>query len=102
MVYEVKFHKFAEEEIEEAILYHQDVRAGLEQLFYEDYLFLENRLEQNPFQFPIVDSGIRKALFPKFSYALFFTIEIDSVKILAILHQKKKPQRLTSRLKDTF
>jgi len=102
MVYEVKFHKFAEEELDEAILYHKNVREGLEQFFYEDYLSIEERLEQNPFQFPISDSGIRKALFTKFQYILYFTIQIDSIKILAILHQKSKPLRLTSRLRDTF
>lgn len=102
MVYEVKFHRFAQVEFEESILYYRNKKEGLDQLFFEYYISIEARLESNPFQFPLVQSGIRKATFQRFPYLIFFTLDRGYVCILSIVHQKRKPKNLLNRLKDTF
>jgi len=98
MAYRLDFHPEAEAEFEEAIAWYQEQRNGLEQEFFDDYLVLENRLEDNPDQFPTVLENIRRANFHRFPYSLFFEIEQDSIFIYAVFHQSRNPQEWKKRV----
>lgn len=48
MAYRLEFHPEPEAEFDEAIAWYQEQRDGLEQEFFDEYLVLESRLEDNP------------------------------------------------------
>lgn len=92
MAYRLDFHPEAEAEFEEAIAWYASQREGLELEFFEDYLALENSLEQNPHQFPAVIDEIRRANFRRFPYSIFFESDQAAVLILAVFHQSRNPE----------
>lgn len=98
MAYRLEFHPEAEAEFDEAIVWYQEQRDGLEQEFFDDYLVLESRLEANPDQFPAVLENIRRANFHRFPYSLFFEIEQDSIFIYAVFHQSRNPEEWQKRM----
>jgi len=98
MAYRLDFHPEAEAEFEEAIAWYESQREGLEQEFFEDYLVLENHLEQNPHQFPAVIGDIRRANFRRFPYSIFFELDQAAVFILAIFHQSRNPEEWKKRV----
>ena len=91
MAYRLDFHPEAEAEFDEAIVWYQEQRDGLEQEFFDEYLVLESRLEANPDQFPAVLENVRRANFSQFPYSVLFSIEGKTVFIYAIFHQKRDP-----------
>ena len=98
MAYRLDFHPEAEAEFDEAIVWYQEQRDGLEQEFFDEYLVLESRLEANPDQFPAVLENIRRANFHRFPYSLFFEIEQGSIFIYAVFHQSRNPEEWQKRM----
>ncbi|MDO8367216.1 MAG: type II toxin-antitoxin system RelE/ParE family toxin [Saprospiraceae bacterium] len=87
MAYKLEFHPEAEAELDEAFAWYLQESPGLEQDFFEEYLTLENRIEQNPREFPLVVEDIRRANFHRFPYSIFFSIEGQTAFVHAIFHQ---------------
>jgi len=98
MVYRLDFHPEAEAEFDEALLWYQKEKDGLEQAFFDDYLSIEARIEDAPHHFPAVLENIRRANFSRFPYSVFFEIEPDSVFIFAIFHQSRNPEEWKGRV----
>jgi mRNA-degrading endonuclease RelE of RelBE toxin-antitoxin system len=98
MAYKLDFHPEAETEFEEALLWYQSQREGLEEEFYSEYLVLEKRIEESPYQFPAILENIRKANLSRFPYSIFFSIEDKTVFIYAVFHQKRNPDVWMERL----
>lgn len=98
MAYRLDFHPDAEAELEDAIAWYQEQRPGLEQEFFEDYLALESRIEENPSQFPQVLEHIRRANFHRFPYSIFFAIDQDSILVFAVFHQSRNPTEWPKRV----
>ena len=98
MAYTLEYHLEAEAEFEEALLWYQSQREGLEKDFYEEYLAVEKRIEENPYQFSAMLENVRRANFSRFPYSVFFNIEGETVFIYAIFHQKRNPDVWMERL----
>ena len=99
MAYRLEFHPEAEAEFDEAITWYQEKRDGLEQEFFDDFLVLESRLEENPSQFPaVLDNKIRRANFHRFPYSIVFEIEQGSIFIYAVFHQSRNPDDWNKRM----
>jgi plasmid stabilization system protein ParE len=72
--------------------WYQAQQSGLERRFFDDYLIVETRIEENPYQFPTVLENVRRANFPHFPYSIFFEIIEDSVLVYAIFNQSRNPE----------
>jgi plasmid stabilization system protein ParE len=81
----------AELEIFEAALRYEREREGLGFRFEAQVHTVFTRLLENPFQFPVIEEDIRRALVRDFAYGVFFTAERDLVTVLAILHLHRHP-----------
>jgi plasmid stabilization system protein ParE len=81
----------AELEIFEAALRYEREREGLGFRFEAQVDTVFARLLENPFQFPAVDEGARRALVRDFPYGVFFTAEADIITVLAVLHLHRHP-----------
>ena len=98
MAYRLDFHPAAEAELEEAVSWYQKQQSGLEQEFFDEYLEVERRLEENAQQFPAILENIRRATFHRFPYSIFFLVEGDMVFILAVFHQSRNPGEWEKRI----
>lgn len=92
MAYKLEFHPEAETELEEAIDWYRKESPGLEQALFDEYLLLENRIENNPHEFPLIVEDIRRANFHRFPYSIFFAFDGEMVFVYAIFHQKRDPE----------
>lgn len=48
-------------------------------------------LQQLPARYPEVHGRVRRALTHRFSYAVFFIVEVERIVVLAVLHQAANP-----------
>jgi plasmid stabilization system protein ParE len=81
----------AELEIFEAALRYERERAGLGLRFETQIDTVFARLLENPFQFPEIDTGTRRALVRDFPHGVFFTVDTDCITVLAVLHLHRRP-----------
>ena len=91
----------AELEIFEAALRYEREREGLGFRFEAQVNTIFARLVENPYQFPVIEEDVRRALVRDFPYGLFFTTEADRITVLAILHLHRHPDTLKRRRRDS-
>jgi toxin ParE1/3/4 len=83
----------AQTELFEATLWYEQEQPGLGTRFEGAIDELLARLASFPFQFPEVRPGVRRGLTRTFPYAVYFQLREDSVRVVAILHQRRDPKR---------
>jgi hypothetical protein len=81
----------AELEIFEAALRYERERAGVGLRFEAEVNGVLVRVLENPFQFPAIDEGVRRAFVKHFPYGVFFTVEGDLITVFAVLHLHRHP-----------
>lgn len=59
--------------------------------FNDEFARISAILEQNPKLWAEYEPGIRRALFRRFPYALYYMLQSDHVYVLALTHQRRKP-----------
>ena len=50
-----------------------------------------DRIADGPLKYQDLRSGIRRALLRRFPYAVYFSVEVDVVVVLAVLHVSRDP-----------
>ncbi len=91
----------AELEIFEAALRYERERIGLGVRFETQCNTAFARLVDNPFQFPVIEEGVRRAIVRVFPYAVYFTLEADLITVLAVLHMHRHLDTWKRRRRDT-
>jgi toxin ParE1/3/4 len=91
----------AELEIFEAALRFERERADLGFRFETQVNTIFARVLENPFQFPEIEDGARRALVRDFPSGVFFTLEDDLITVLAVLHLHRHPDTWKRRRRDT-
>ena len=81
----------AELEIFEAALRYEREREGLGLRFETQLNATFARVVANPFQFPVLEQDVRRALVHVFPYGVFFTVDDDLITVLAALHLRRHP-----------
>jgi uncharacterized secreted protein with C-terminal beta-propeller domain len=94
----VFFHQAAKEEFLSARDYYDDLIFGLGKSFIIEIEKTINIIKRNPLAYPIIKKNIRKAVIMKFPYSILYIIEKDLIYLLAIMHQKRKPNYWHTRL----
>ena len=93
----IKFSARALREIGEAHEWYESQSPGLGSEFLAATELQLERLQQAPLLYAEVIDGVRRALLPRFPYAVFFAIRNDLVHILALIHLARSPQRWPKR-----
>ena len=88
---QVEFHPAARAEYNRTVVRYEGQRRGLGQRFVAAIEETTARIARAPQEFPIHKHGARRALAHVFPYAIIFTIEIDWVLIVAVMHCHRKP-----------
>lgn len=83
----------AEEEAREAARWYEERAQGLGTAFLELVEQALAGISENPFRFPEVYRDVRMALLKRFPYGVFFRLRPGEVRVTAIVHLARDPQR---------
>ena len=89
----------AECEIGEASRWYESKRHGLGLSFIAAVDGAIEKISEHPLSYPLwkEDRPYRKALLKRFPFVVFFTVGDDSVQVVAVAHQKRRPGYWTER-----
>ena len=83
----------ADLDVEAAFEWYENERSGLGLEFLEELRATYDRIADGPLKYPVLRSGIRRALLKRFPYAVYFAIEDDVALVVAVLHASRDPAR---------
>ncbi len=96
-MFAVVFTQAARAELIEAQDWYEGEGAGLGRHFRQAIEVLVERIHAKPLQFPIVYKNVRRALLRRFPYSLFFTLEGETLLVIACFHASRDPLRWQKR-----
>ena len=85
------FHPEALEEYREAALYYAERDPALALKFLDTVEDAIRRIVESPERHRILDEDVRRCLTHVFPYAVLFTIEPESILIVAVMHCSREP-----------
>lgn len=89
----------ADEELREAARYYEKEASGLGLAFLSETHSAVHEIETYPEAWTIVRQSIRKKTLTRFPYNLLYSIESDTILIVAVAHHKRRPNYWRERLK---
>ena len=100
---DVRFAPEVTDELAEAVLWYEDRRLGLGRELLDEIEAVLPLIAERPRSFPRLQGvdpalEIRRALLPRFPYALVFLVREEEVRILAVAHLKRRPGYWLSRV----
>ena len=95
MIYLLDFSSHAEADADIAGEEYDKKLAGL------SFLFFIQVITRSPFAFHIYqfNHAIRRCNLRRFTYAIYYSIDGDTIKILAIIHERRSKRYIKKRLK---
>jgi plasmid stabilization system protein ParE len=88
----------AESDIDFAYRWYEARSQDLGTRFLDEIEDCFDRVIVNPMSYPEVEAGIRRALPHAFPYLVFYTLEGDSLHVLAVIHAAQDPAYIAQRL----
>jgi toxin ParE1/3/4 len=92
------FHPEARLEYREAATFYEARRAGLGAAFTLEVEAAIDRLVETPERWRVIEQDVRRCLTHTFPYGILYTIEAESILIVAVMHLRRKPGYWRSRL----
>ena len=92
------FHPEADEEFRAAIEYYEACQYGLGQDFYFEVKSTIGRILQFPHAWPVLHGDVRRCLTNRFPYGILYSIEKNSIFVLAVMHLRRDPDYWKHRL----
>jgi len=91
MTYLVRFHTEAEAEVNEAADFLDRESTGLGEVFLDDLRHAIDLVASHPEIAPSVKGRVRRTPLRKFPYSLIYSVAGEEIRILAIMHQHRRP-----------
>ena len=66
--------------------------------FLEEFRAVVSSIEERPLMYPAIAGEVRRALMTRFSYAIYFTTDEETIMVYAILHQARHEDRWKRRV----
>ena len=101
MIYQLDFSFRAEADAGIAGSEYDKKLPGLSFRFFDELNFFILAITKNPFAFHIYqyNPAVRRCNLRRFAYAIYYTIDGDTIKILAIIHEQRSKRYIKRRLK---
>lgn len=93
-----KLHPEAAEEYIEACRYYTKIERKLGAAFVRNVEDTIEKILLHPTAWRVVEGDMRRHLLKRFPYAIYYTIEGDSVLIVSVAHMKRRPGYWRGRL----
>ncbi|MBL8476187.1 MAG: type II toxin-antitoxin system RelE/ParE family toxin [Methyloversatilis sp.] len=87
----------AECDLASSYAFYQECRRGLGDDFLSSVEESFERISKNPFLYPDIHSGIRRALLRRFPYGVFYLVIDGRISVLAVLHAARNPDEWQTR-----
>lgn len=91
MTRQISFHAMAEQELNEAARYYNAENPGLGNTFLNEVEYAISQILEHPESAPLVNRRVRRKLVRRFPYSVMYSVYPDSIRILAIANQKRRP-----------
>jgi len=85
------YHAEARDEYQQALLYYKDFSKDAAERFFISIETTVLLIREQPEAMPKVSNNIRRAVVKNFPYSIFFSLSENTVYILAIAHQRRRP-----------
>ena len=92
------FHKEASAEVTEASIYYEEKSEGLGFSFLVELNRCLDQIIANPKSCQLVSKEIRCKPFKRFPYSLLYATTTDKIHVVAVAHQKRRPNYWHDRL----
>lgn len=99
---ELKEHRLVRADIEETLHWYEDQRAGLGREWYLAIRALFLRLPQTASHDAVRFDGAQRVNLERFPYAVFFENDEHEVRVLGVLHVRRRHDRLLTSRRRTF
>lgn len=86
------FHPLAESELSDAAKFYESRTAGLGLSFLSAIELAIEQIRGNPEASPVVRGSLRRKTLARFPYSLIYETASGAVRILAVMHQKRRPE----------
>ena len=90
MTYELIVRSVAEKDITDIVTWYEEQLQNLGNRFFTSLDATFNSIQRNPKIYPKVYKNFRRALLPRFPYAVFYTIEKNKIIVFAVFHGKRE------------
>jgi toxin ParE1/3/4 len=77
----------------EARDWYDERQPGLSDAFLLEIDAVLQGLRENPEIHPRVDARVRRAALPRFPYGIFYIVDSQTIRVIAILHRARSPER---------
>lgn len=94
----VEFLAEAEEEMMEATVFYQEQAKGLGERFLDDVERTTQLLDKHPLIGQAIDNHLRRLLLRRFPFSLIYSSEPSGVLVIAVAHQRRRPDYWQERL----
>lgn len=95
---QLTFRPAAAIDVESAATWYERQQPNLGAQFLAEVERLEERVSENPYQFPVAFRRLRRALMRRFPFALYFQVQNDLALVVAVVDQRQKPSRWRIRI----
>jgi toxin ParE1/3/4 len=92
------FHPEARSEYREAAAFYEDHLPRLGAAFTLEVEAAIDRILEAPQRWRVIDQDVGRCLTHKFPYGVLYTIEHDSILIVAVMHLRRRPNYWLERL----
>jgi plasmid stabilization system protein ParE len=89
MTYRIILSPDARKDLQSVIRWYELEDIMTARRFQADYQATRGRIARHPLAFPYVKNSLRRAIFKTFPYCIYFTVSVNMVRIIAILHQHR-------------
>lgn len=97
MKYELIIRSVAEKDIADIVTWYEKQFQGLGNRFIISLDATLQSIQRNPKIYPQIYKEFRRALLPRFPYAIFYIIDKDIIIIFAVMHGKREPNTWINR-----
>ena len=87
----LSFHELAERELNDATQYYDREQAGLGAAFIADVQRCTDAILEHPEAGPVIRGRVRRRLCRRFRYGVLYTIQPDTVRVLAVMNLRRRP-----------
>jgi len=98
MTYKLQLLSCAEDEISTSVLWYEKQMNGLGSRFILSIDATIQSIQRNPLLYPKVYKNFRRALIQRFPYGVYYFVEGDTIVVIAIFNEKRKPMRWKKRV----
>jgi toxin ParE1/3/4 len=92
------FHPEARLEYREAATFYESRRSGLGAAYTLEVEATIKRILEAPDRWRVIEQDIRRCLTHTFPFSILYTVEQDSILIIAVMNLRRKPDYWRSRL----